>query len=97
MVARQGRAHGVVDAHVGQHPDQLHQHVVGLRRGGERRVATPLVGVVEPQQRERAALALEELLPGLVHLGREVSEGEEESHNQVLQESSEVERLPTEK
>lgn len=87
VVARQRRAHARVEAHVGQHPHQFHQHIVGLRRGGRQRVASPLVGAVEPQQGEHGALALEELLPGLVHLGRQVSQGEEKPHDQVLQES----------
>lgn len=85
-VARQCRAHTPVDGHVGQYPHQFHQHVVGLCRGGRRQVASALVGVVEPQQDEHGALALEELLPGLVHLGRQVSQGEEKPHHQVLQE-----------
>lgn len=84
MVAGQRRAHTTVDAHVGQHPHQLHQHVVGCSRGGRQRGAPALVGVVDTQQREHGALALEELLPGLVHLGREVPQGEEQSHYQVL-------------
>lgn len=89
----QSWTYGWMDAHVCQHPNQLHQHVIPQARGrlaGRRDVFAPssLVAVVEPQERVRAAAAPEELLPSLGDFSREVPEREEKSHDEVLRESS---------
>lgn len=57
LAGSQSWTHSRVDAHVGQHPDQLHQHVVVLRRT-RRRYASALVAVVQLQEHARAARAL---------------------------------------
>lgn len=89
--------HGGVDAHIRQHPDQLHQHVVSHlwsdgRRGSflhdcVRWLIFSLVDVVQPEKRAHAAVALKELQPGLIAFGREIPEGEEEAHDEILQTS----------
>lgn len=88
-----------VDAHVRQHPNQLHQHIVlhAHRRSG--RFAgrggpflwlfvwwhvSSLVAVVKLKECLRAAFTLEELLPSLIAFGCEVPKSEEKAHNKVL-------------
>lgn len=84
----QSWAYSWMDAHVCQHADQLHQHVLVLLHArcgrGRLPVTSALVAVVQPQERVRAALAPKELLPSLVEFGGEVHEGEKESHDKVL-------------
>lgn len=93
-VACQGWTHSRVDAHVRQHPDQLHQHIVillcvhGRFAGGRDACLSSLVAVVQSEERVHAALALVELLLGLLAFGREVPEGEKEAHDEVLWETS---------
>lgn len=102
-VGSQSWTYSWVDAHVGQHPHQLHQHVFLLLharwgclrpaegRGGFLwgwRAVSVLVRGVQLQERVHAALDLEELQPSLIAFGCEVPEGEEKSHNKVLWESS---------
>lgn len=84
----QSWAYSRMDAHVCQHADQLHQHVLVLLRARCRRgklcVVSALVAVVQLQEGVHAALALKELLPSLVKFGSEVHEGEKKSHEEVL-------------
>lgn len=87
LAGSQSCTHGWVGAHVGQHPDQLHQHVLVLHRHGRQRqcsAGSALVALVQLQERARAALALKELPPRGLHFGGEVTEGEKKSHDEVL-------------
>lgn len=92
------RTNGRVDAHVRQHPDEFHQHIISLlgayRRSGRLAgrtgtflhgcVVFSLVVVVQPEECVHTAVALEEPQPRLVAFGCEVPKGEEEAHDEVL-------------